>query len=301
MIAFRTLVILVLMLLSQTAEARCEKSATVADLGALGREGERAFAEMNLERLLVLSSKARQEIIPCLVDKISSNDAAGFHRLMALEAFTNNHGSRVVAEFHAARKLDSGYQLPVEVAGETHPLRKQYNQAAFAEDGKLEMVYPPEGGHVTVGGVTGAPRPEKTPAIIQVFDILNKIVETRYIQPGETLPVWGKNPFGITAKDLGLGRSALTEPKTWYISAGVCAIVTGVLYGIAMSNKSQYLDTSHPDTVDSDRNLQGFMDRANGFGTASVVSGSLSLAFALTGVGFHFGYDDKPTKAEDVK
>ena len=289
------LILLWFSLISQVAEAACVKPSTIADLASVGREGEKAFAEMNLEQLLVLSLRARQEVIPCLVDKLTPRDAAGFHRLMALEAFTNNNGARVVSEFHAARKLDPGYEIPIEVANETHPLRKQYDQAAFAEDGKLEVVYPPIGGYITVGGVRNAPRPSKTPVLIQVFGPMDKVVETRYVEPGQSLSIWGKNPMGITAKDLGLGRSALTEPKTWYISAGVCAVVTGVLYGIAMSNKSQYLNTSNRDSVDSDRALQSSMDRANGFGTASIVSGSLTVAFVAAGLGFHIGYDDKPT------
>ena len=163
------LVLLAFCAFSQTAEALCLKPSTMADLAMVGREGEKAFAEMNLEQLLVLSLRARQDVVPCLAEKLTPRDAAGFHRLMALEAFTNSNGPRVISEFHAARKLDPGYEIPIDVANETHPLRKQYDQAAFAEDGKLEVVYPPIGGYITVGGVRNAPRPSKTPVLIQVF------------------------------------------------------------------------------------------------------------------------------------
>lgn len=284
---------------AHSAYAKCEKPSTILELLKMGKDGETAFAEMNLEQLLLFSTSAREIILPCLKEKITTPDASAFHRLMALEAFTHNDKDRVVAEFHAARKLDPGYKLPLDVASDGHPLRILYEKSAFAEDGELKLVFPPKGGYVTVGGVRDAPRPEKTPAIIQAFDPFNKVIETRYLQPGETLPSWGKNPFGITAKDLGIDqKSAWITPKTWYISAGVTAVITGALYGVAMYNKSQFQDTSGHDTVDSDHKLQGYSDRANAFGVASVVTGSLSLVFGGIGAGFHvFSAEEKPSHA----
>lgn len=282
-------------LASQSAYAKCEKPTTIAELMKISQDGEKAFAEMSLERLLTFSTRAKEIVVPCLSEKITTRDASAFHRLMALEAFTHNNKNRVVAEFHAARKLDPGYELPVDVAPEGHPLRALYDKSAFAEDGKLEVVFPPEGGYVTVGGVRNAPRPEKTPAIVQAFDPFNKVLETRYLQPGETLPSWGKNPFGITAKDLGIDqRSAWVSPKTWYISAGVVALITGAVYGVAMYNKSQFQDTSKPDTPESDRKLQGYSDRANAFGVASLVTGSLAIVFTGVGAGFQVFSEEKP-------
>ncbi|OGL93367.1 hypothetical protein A3H12_04035 [Candidatus Uhrbacteria bacterium RIFCSPLOWO2_12_FULL_47_9] len=282
------------------AQAKCEKPTTITDLAKIGQDGEKAFMDPEgVARLLAFAIRAREQVLPCLQDKITPRDASAFHRLMALSAFTQKDLSRVSAEFHAARKFEPGYEFPIDVVPEGHRLRKLYDQAAALEDGKLEPVFPPDGGYVTVGGVRGAARPEKTPVIIQVFDPFNKILETRYLQPGEKLPVWGKNPFGITAKDLGIdNKSAWTTPKTWYISAGVAAVMTGVLYVVAMYNKSQFENTSNLDTADSDRNLQGSMDRANAFGTASIVTGALTLGFTGLGVGFQFIPDEKPRSNE---
>lgn len=280
---------------AQTAYAKCDKPTSVTELLKMDIDGESAFAEMNLERLLFISTSAREVIIPCLADRITTRHASAFHRLMALEAFTHNKKDRVVAEFHAARKLDPGYKLPEDIAPEGHPLRALYEKSESADDGELKVVFPPDGGYVTVGGVRGAARPEKTPVIIQVFDPFNKVIETRYLQPGETLPVWGKNPFGFTAKDLGIDqKSAWVSPKTWFIAAGVAAVVTGSLYGVSHYNKAQFLDTSKPDTPDSDRKLQGYADRANAFWVSSLVTGSLTLAFTGLGAGFRVFGEDAP-------
>lgn len=281
---------------STSAFALCEKATTIADLSKIGRDGEKAFMDPEgVARLLAFALRARESVLPCLQDKITPRDAAAFHRLMALAAFTQKDLVRVRGEFHAARKFEPGYEFPTDVVPEGHRLRTLYEQAATLEDGKLEVVFPPDGGYVTVGGVRGAARPEKTPVIIQVFDPFQKILETRYLQPGEKLPVWGKNPFGITAKDLGIeNSSAWVSPKTWYISAGVSAVMTGALYGVAMYNKSQFQDVSRPDTIDSDRNLQGYADRANAFGMSSIVTGSLAVIFVGIGAGFQFIPDEKP-------
>lgn len=65
-----------------------------------------------------------------------------------------------------------------------------------------------------------------------------------------------------------------------------------------MYNKSQFQNTSGQDTADSDRRLQGFSDRANAFGTASIVTGVATLAFAGLGVGFQFIPEEKPSHAD---
>ncbi len=276
----------ILFLFPTNAFANCGEPSSLVQLLHNTKSGEEAFAQMNLEQLLMHASRARTVIIPCLKERITSRDAAAFHRLMALEAFTHNQTDRVINEFHAARKMEPGYEIPFDVAPRAHPLRVLYEKAAFSEDGKLEVVYPPVGGYITVGGVRNAPRPSKTPVIIQVFGPFDKVMETRYVQPGESLSIWGRNPMGITAKDLGL-KSAWVDPKSWYISTGISLVVTSILYGIAHYNKSKFLDARRVDSTDSDQRLSGYMDRANGFGVASVTTGGLAVIFTGIGIGLH--------------
>lgn len=288
-------------LIGQVAYAACEKQTTVAELSKVSLDGEKAFAESDIARLLTLSSRAREVVLPCLSEKITPIHAAAFHRLMAFEAFVHKNISRVTAEFHASRKLDARYEFSLEVLPEEHRLRVLYEKSLFADDGELKVVFPPDGGYVTVGGVRNAPRPEKTPVIIQAFDVFNKLLETRYLQPGETMPVWGKNPFGITAKDLGIDdRSTFAKPKTWIVTSGVTAVVTALLYGVAMYNKSQFQNTNSPDTPESDQALQGYSDRANAFGYATIATGSLAITFAGLGIGLHvFGAEEKSIRKNE--
>ncbi len=281
----------------QSVQALCTKTTSITELLKTSKAGEQAFADMNLEKLLVHSTSVRDDILPCLSDKITPLSAAAFHRLMALEAFAKNRKDRVVVEFHAARKLDPGYKIPQDVAGEGHPLKKLYEQALTSPDGKLEVIYPPKGGYITVGGVRAAPRPSMTPVIVQVFGPLDVLKETRYLQPGETLPVWGPNPKTVGA-DVVLQPSVLTQPKTWYYTAAALLATAGGLYGAAMYNKSKFNDTSHPDTVESDKALSGYRDNTNLFGGLSILAGGLAIVSTGVGAGFHFSTGDEKSLAK---
>jgi len=281
-----------------TASATCKSSTIIEELAEAESKGETAFADMDLDGLRAQAKKAR-EILACLSEPVNSKHAAAFHRLMALEAFTHQNDDRVIAEFHAARKLDPGYQFPEDVAGEDHPVRELYKRAATAEDGELQTVYPPKGGYATVGGVRGAPRPEKTPVIIQVFTKRGKIKGTHYIESGKSLGKLGKPPVKLVAKVIPpLPPEGWAKPNRWYYTAAASAALAGVLYAAALQQKSEFEDTSGTDTASSDKDLAGYKSRANGLGYASVALGSLGVI--ATGIGFtlqlNFSGDEKATK-----
>lgn len=272
--------------------ADCPKPATIAELRQAGHDGETAFADMDSKALLRQVARAREDLLPCLSESLAPQDAAIFHRLMALEAFTRRNDARVLAEFHAARKLEPGYTFPPTVAEGDHPLLALYARAANIQDGRPEPIYAPENGYVLVGGVRNAPRMSAVPAIIQVYGAAGVWIETRYILPGEQLPIWGRNLFGVTLKDLGVDTTPTwKKPTGWYIAGGVSAALAITFYALALYEKSQFDDQA---TADSD--LSGHRYRANGFGATAVSTAGLALAFTGLGIGFHvsFGGDESP-------
>lgn len=269
------------------AVPKCEKPTTAKELVQAGVAGERAFADIDEETLLRHSSRAREKILPCLKDKIGPSEAAAFHRLMALEAFTHKSDLRTVREFHAARKLFPGYFLPEDLAGPEHPLRKLYVQAETLDDGLTEKVFPPEKGYLMVGGIRNAPRFSNTPVLIQVFASGDRLLETRYFQPGEKLPDWGKlNPMGITAQDLGIDTTPFwKKPNTWWITAGALAVVGVGFYGTGLYEKSQFNDSGT-----KDQDLRGYQTRANAFGYTGLAALGLSVISAGVGLGMHLTF-----------
>lgn len=285
----------------QVARAACETPTHVSQLGEAGRSAEVAFANLDAEALLTQASLARTQVLPCVGETLTKVDAAAFHRLMAMEAFIAGDYTRAKRELHASLLLQPGYTFPADVAGEGHPLLALYTQAETLPDGDGEKIYPPVNGYVLVGGVRNAARYSLTPVIIQVFTVtegVEALRETRYVQPGEATPNWSGNAFGITAADIGIDLedlrrpSILKDPRPWYVAAGVTAIASGVLYGVAMHEKSLYQDPMTPDDQ-----LESLESRANGLGTASLISGGTAVIFTGLGIGFHvkFGPGHKPT------
>ncbi len=295
-----TALLVIALTIPQVARAACETPTHVFELGNAGRKAEVAFAALDAETLLTQASVARTQIMPCVVEPLTKEDAAAFHRLMAMEAFIAEDYIRAKQELHASLLLQPGYTFPTNVAADGHPLLALYKEAQTLGDGEGEKIYPPPDGYVLVGGVRNAARYSLTPVIIQVFSVedgVETLRETRYVQPGEATPNWSGNAFGLTAKDIGIDleslqrKPVLQDPRPWYIGAGVTAIASGLLYGIAMSEKAHYQD---PSTADVD--LQGFASRANSLGTASLITGGTALVFTGFGIGFHvkFGPDHKP-------
>lgn len=288
-------------LFPQVARAACDTPTHVAQLGEAGRAAEVAFADLDAEGLLTQASLARIQILPCVGETLTRQDAAAFHRLMAMEAFIAEDYTRVKQELHASLQLQPGYAFPSDVAGEGHPLLTLYTQAQMLADGNGEKIYPPPNGYVLVGGVRNAARYSLTPVIIQVYQTVGEIDtlrETRYIQPGEATPNWSGNAFGLTPADLGIDleqlkrRPILLDPRPWYVAAGVSTLASGVLYGIAMQQKGLYQDPSV-----SDDQLGDIESRANSLGTASLITGGTAVIFTGLGVGFQmkFGSSHKTT------
>lgn len=299
---FWTLALLALctMMLPQVAMAMCEESTQVSQLSEAGTKAEQAFAELDAEGLLTQASLARAQILPCVGQALTKQDASAFHRLMAMEAFIAEDYTRAKRELHASLLLEPGYTFPADVAGEGHPLLTLYKEAEMLADGDGEKIYPPPGGYVLVGGVRNAARYSLTPVIIQVFQTVEEVDtlrETRYVQPGEATPNWSGNAFGLTAEDLGIDLedlrrpSILKDPRPWYGVAIASAVVSGVCYGIAMQQKGVYQDPSTPDGE-----LAGLENRVNGLGTASLISAGVAVTATGFGVGFtvKFGPGHKP-------
>lgn len=277
-------------LFPQVARAACETPTHVRELGEAGRAAEVAFANLDAEGLLTQASLARA-VLPCVGETLTKQDAAAFHRLMAMEAFIASDYIRAKRELHASLLLQPGYTFPSEVAVEGHPLLALYTQAETLTDGDGEKIYPPVNGYVLVGSVRNAARYSLTPVIIQVFTVDGEVEilrETRYVQPGEATPNWSGNAFGLTAEDIGINLddlrhpSILKDPRPWYVAAGVTAIASGALYGVAMYEKSLYQDPMTPDDQFSD-----LESRANSLGAASLITGGVTLVFTGFGIGFH--------------
>ncbi len=150
--------------------------------------------------------RARDEAathLECVSEPVTLEVAAAFHRLIAMVAFTEQDRDRALGEFHAARRLMPGYQIPEDVAPPGHPLVTLYEESVTAAEGEPQPVNPPVNGWVTVDGVRGSPVPSGISTIIQAFESDQTLVETVWWQPGQPLPSWGPDPALVDTQGLG--------------------------------------------------------------------------------------------------
>ena len=215
----------------------CASATTLSQLKDATVRGEESFANLDLEGLGQAATDA-ETALPCLSEAITPRDAAAYHRLMGMHAFATQERERVKSEFHAARKLEPGYEVPEDVAPTGHPMIAAYEEAVLVDEGTLQQPVPPEGGYVTVGGVRGAARAELSPAIIQVFEPQDALTETLYLSPGTEMPIWGPVPELADSRTLRRPMLAAT---------GATAAVALGLQGVAFASKNKFLDESTPD------------------------------------------------------
>jgi len=223
--------ILSLFALSVAHAIDCEKPSTLLDFQHAATRGETAFAGMDIEGLVAARDLAASHL-ECVQEPVTPEVAAAFHRLMAIVAFTEQDLDAVLAEFHAARRLQPGYQIPEEVAPQGHPLIRLYEDSVSAAEGDLSPVNPPVGGWVSVDGVRGAPVPTGISTIVQAFESDQTLVETVWYLPGEELPSWGPDPALASAgTSQGLGRGLKLG------ATGASLLAGGVMmYGAWRSN-----------------------------------------------------------------
>lgn len=245
--------------------ASCAGTTTVADFSAASAAGEAAFAELDIDAL-VKAQVAGAHALTCLGEPVGTKDAAAFHRMIGLAAFTRHDLTDARSEFHAARRLEPGYQIPESVAPQGHPLVGLYDESATADEGELQAVQASGGGWIVVDGVRGSPRPIGVSVILQRFDALGKLENSVYLPAKAALPSWAVPPKAVSRKGLHTGFIAGT--------AGA-AVAGGVTYGLAYSTNRTFWNLEEPA---KDEDLSGLRERANTLTYASWGIGAVALA-----------------------
>jgi hypothetical protein len=250
----------------------CPEPRTVGEFLHHAQVGEGAFASMDLPGLLRAQEQALF-ILPCLGERVTPQDAAAFHRMMAMAAFTEGDEQQVLAEFHAARRLQPGYEMPASVAPKGHPLLELYERSIDADEGEMQSTRPPEGGFVTVDGVRGAPRPQGISVVVQVFGPGDDLEETLFLRPNQPLPAFGPDP---------VAQAAARRRHIALISAsGALTVASGVLYGMALQSREDFY--TYRDGLPDDE-LRSRAVQTNGLTLAWSGAGAAALGLGVAAV-----------------
>jgi hypothetical protein len=250
----------------------CSEATKVDGFLAAARQGEEAFADMDMVGLSEARDLALQQI-PCLDEPVNTETAAAFHRMMAMAAFTQGDEPGTLAEFHAARRLQPGYTIPEDVAPEGHPMVDLYKRSVSAAEGRLDPTIPPLGGWVTVDGVGGAPRPTGISTILQSFAADGTLEQTTYLLPGDPTPSFGPMPLDQLRRKRR--RTALGG------SAGAALLASAALYGASWASYGKFMDTDNP-LPDSDLPTQ--RNTTNTLFFTSVGAGAVGLGLGVATV-----------------
>jgi len=171
--------------LTGPALAACEDGAARSLMSAV-YAAERAHADLDVPGL---QSGADEAIaaVPCADEVLGRKDAARLHRVVGLDAFTEQQRDLATRAFAAARDADPTYDFPKGVVPEGHPLRTYYT-ALPLDAGTSQTVSPPSGFVLRLDGVDSHARPLSWPTLAQVVDPGGQVVSTWYLWPEDPLP-----------------------------------------------------------------------------------------------------------------
>jgi hypothetical protein len=211
--------------------AQCEESSSLMSFRAVVSVGEASFASLDREGLISSYELAKQRLM-CLDVQQTAESASSFHRLTAMVDFVNGEQELARSEFHRARILQPGYQLPPHIAPEGHPLAVLYEDSlsTFAQE-TLEAGVPPFDGFLIVGGIRGGARSLQSDVIVQVFDMAGVLVETAWIEAGAQMPLWGPPPSETFANEI-------RRPVA--IGSAVSLLASGVLFAVAKGRRANF-------------------------------------------------------------
>jgi hypothetical protein len=171
--------------LTGPALAACEDR-TAQDLMSAVGAAEKAHVTLDVPGL---QASAQQAVaaVPCADEVLGRKDAARLHRVVGLDAFTEQQRDLATRAFAAARDADPTYDFPRAVIPEGHPLRTYYT-ALPLDAGTSQTVSPPSGFVLRLDGVDSHARPLSWPTLAQVVDPGGQVVSTWYLWPEDPLP-----------------------------------------------------------------------------------------------------------------
>lgn len=191
------------MLSATPAHAACP--ATPQALDEVVRGGMEGAAALDRERFAGAAAAA-QQMVGCLSQAPSPEQAARVHQLFAVLAFTERDNSRAEAHFTAA--IFASPQTPLaKVLPGIPPAMAELEataQAAYLAESRATERLPDA--RLVVDGHPASPIPTDRPALVQAIGEDGDVLWSGLLQAGESLP-------DVELEDVGGGLLVLTRPR----------------------------------------------------------------------------------------
>jgi hypothetical protein len=229
------------------------------------------------------SADAILAAVPCLSAPLSPAQAAGVHRVRALQAFLAGESESAVLAFRAAIAAEPTYTLSEKLAPQGGKLWRLYQQAVDAGRPGAGRLVPPDGYVAYVDGTRLADRSEIVPSIVQL-EGGGKTEWSRYLEPAAPFAPEGLPTLRVLADLDEPGGKPVKPPKepqggggsgaALWAASGTSGLVAAGLFGAAAGLRSSFNKAP----------TQGKMSAVNGtyFGSIGmlVVAGGLAAAAA---------------------
>ncbi len=248
----------------------CEESVTARQLAQEVSSGDVAFADLDEDGFNAARWNAGQAV-PCLNEPLSSGQVASFHRLQALGFFMDRDHANAVMSFKSVLAVAPGYDLPLSLAPDNHPLRVDFEVASGLAAGGSTKLAEPEGGEVRIDGLVAEEAPMGRPYVFQYIDANGLVAQSAVVRPGMEMPAYpvGKQK-GRSGSSSGGGGLGLNVPLA--LTAGGAALLSGGLYAAASSRSGQFWNVN---TADAD--LSNLRSQTNTLQGLSLGAGILAV------------------------
>lgn len=229
---------------STAAASECAEAVTARQLAQHVSAGDVAFADLDEEGFQSARWEAGQSV-RCLNEPLSSGQVASFHRLEALAAFLDRDHANAVMSFKSVLAVAPGYDLPLSLAPDNHPLRVDFEVASGLADGGQELLPPPAEGEVRIDGMVAEAAPLGRPFVFQYIDGDGVVRSSELVRPGMPIPEYPAGKVrGSSRSGGGGGGFGINTPLA--VTAGVAALTSVGLYAAASSRSASFWSPATP-------------------------------------------------------
>jgi len=243
---------------------------SVLALESASARATQAFAALDLQSF----EQARDDAygsLPCLNEAITASAAAGYYRVLALDAFIAQDLDAVEAAFGASRQAYPGYRLPSNVAPRNHPLRVRYDAAALREwNAPVEIPVPLEA-TLLIHGRHQLLLSEDRPSIAQLLNEQGEVEWTSYVAAGAPLPDYEAAPENMRAQYLDqrvIMAPPHRRPYELVVTSGVLLASAVTMQVMAGTTRRAFDDPKTPY-----EDLPSLRGRINGLNVGGAVTG----------------------------
>jgi len=252
----------------------CDEPTTTPQLAAALVRSDDAFVAADLPAFEQATTEARSTVA-CVEEVVPVKLVAQLHRTEGLAAFFEQDVDRAGQAFAAARRLDPLYRFPSQVVPPGNPLLDVFVAVDLA-DGPSSSVPDPAEGSIRVDGRRANTRPDALPTLFQRLGGEGRVVDSRYLWPGDPLPPYPVAQAVVDTPPPVATKASVRTPLRW--GAGAAALTSGLLYGAAGLVHLQYEQADDTDQLDTLRGTNNALVASSGI--------SLALGAGLLGASF---------------